>query len=139
MCTIPKSEFFASCFHAFESALAINPSKVGCSGFRLTRPRFPPAVVHDICREASHIFRRADVVLELHSPIVIVGDIHGQVLDLIRIFQQIGNPLQRNISCSVTLSGKAPLHPFLRASGFSRLMRGHECIDSGKSRRRVLD
>jgi protein phosphatase len=87
-----NSEFFLSCLHGFEPALAVNPSRAGSPGFRLTLPRFPPAVVHAICRGVSQVFHHEDTVLDLHSPVVVVGDIHGQILDLIRIFQQIGQP-----------------------------------------------
>lgn len=46
----------------------------------------------NIVRSAESIIRKEPNLLSLHSPIIIVGDLHGQFLDLIRIFQKNGIP-----------------------------------------------
>lgn len=45
-----------------------------------------------ICREAQKVLVREPNVLNIVSPCVIVGDLHGHILDLLRILQQHGLP-----------------------------------------------
>lgn len=46
----------------------------------------------NIIRSAESVILKEPNLLKLHSPIVVVGDLHGQFLDLIRIFQKNGIP-----------------------------------------------
>jgi protein phosphatase len=79
---------------ALDAALSVNVSAVtsSMSNSRLTLPRFPPECVAEICDDAKRIFTDEPTLLELSSPLVVVGDIHGQLLDLVRIFQETGRP-----------------------------------------------
>jgi diadenosine tetraphosphatase ApaH/serine/threonine PP2A family protein phosphatase len=43
----------------------------------------------------TDLFRAEPVLLELRSPLIIVGDIHGQLLDFLRIFKDHGIPNNR--------------------------------------------
>jgi serine/threonine-protein phosphatase PP1 catalytic subunit len=45
-----------------------------------------------ICSSARNLFLSQPVLLELNAPIHIVGDIHGQYTDLLRIFEMSGDP-----------------------------------------------
>ncbi|KAJ9151750.1 Serine/threonine-protein phosphatase [Pleurostoma richardsiae] len=49
-----------------------------------------------ICRLSWELFLSQPVLLELESPLTIVGDIHGQCHDLIRIFETCGFPPSTN-------------------------------------------
>ncbi|XP_034478515.1 serine/threonine-protein phosphatase alpha-1 isoform-like [Drosophila innubila] len=49
-----------------------------------------------ICREARSVFLAQPMLLELHAPINICGDIHGQYEDLLRIFKSCGFPSVSN-------------------------------------------
>jgi len=49
-----------------------------------------------ICRVAGDIFMRQDPLLELEAPLKIVGDIHGQYHDLLRLFDFGGFPPESN-------------------------------------------
>jgi len=51
-----------------------------------------PENLLDICNRSIDILKRQPVFLELKAPINVCGDIHGQINDLIRIFQRIGIP-----------------------------------------------
>lgn len=48
--------------------------------------------IRSICMASREIFLSQPVLLELAAPLKIVGDIHGQYTDLIRIFQLSGFP-----------------------------------------------
>jgi serine/threonine-protein phosphatase PP1 catalytic subunit len=49
-----------------------------------------------ICRLAHELLLSEPVLLELHAPVKLVGDIHGQYIDLIRIFETCGFPPESN-------------------------------------------
>lgn len=49
-----------------------------------------------ICSHAREVFLMQPSLLRLQSPIKIVGDIHGQYNDLLRIFKLSGNPSETN-------------------------------------------
>lgn len=50
------------------------------------------AEVRDLCRATQEIFRNQPTLLELEAPLFICGDIHGQYIDLLRIFEWGGLP-----------------------------------------------
>lgn len=55
-----------------------------------------PTEVISICSIARNLFLSQPVLLELNAPVNIVGDIHGQYPDLLRIFEQSGYPSTTN-------------------------------------------
>ena len=42
--------------------------------------------------KATFIFKQEDVLLEIKAPIKIFGDIHGQFIDLLRLFDLVKYP-----------------------------------------------
>jgi serine/threonine-protein phosphatase PP1 catalytic subunit len=52
--------------------------------------------IYALCRRAKAVFQSQPVVLELNAPIKIVGDIHGQFSDLLRLFSFGGLPPAAN-------------------------------------------
>ncbi|KAG7860142.1 hypothetical protein KL919_002847 [Ogataea angusta] len=54
------------------------------------------AEIKVICAKARDVFMRQPTLLELAAPVKIVGDIHGQFNDLIRIFKLCGFPPNAN-------------------------------------------
>jgi len=54
------------------------------------------AEIRDLCLETSDVFLRQNCVLELDTPLKVCGDIHGQYLDLLRVFQGNGYPPKAN-------------------------------------------
>lgn len=52
--------------------------------------------ITSLCASARSIFLGQPVLLELEAPLKICGDIHGQFADLLRIFDLVGYPSQRN-------------------------------------------
>ncbi|KTW26596.1 serine/threonine-protein phosphatase PP-Z [Pneumocystis jirovecii RU7] len=54
------------------------------------------AEVFAICRAAREVFLSQPSLLELTPPVKIVGDVHGQYADLIRLFEMCGFPPSAN-------------------------------------------
>ncbi|KAK9458099.1 Metallo-dependent phosphatase-like protein [Dipodascopsis uninucleata] len=54
------------------------------------------AEIQTICRTAREIFLSQPTLLELSPPVKIVGDVHGQYNDLIRLFEMCGFPPAAN-------------------------------------------
>lgn len=52
--------------------------------------------VRAICQLSREVFLQQPVLLELEAPIKIVGDIHGQFQDLLKIFDYGGFPPSKN-------------------------------------------
>ncbi|KAI1844548.1 hypothetical protein JX265_001533 [Neoarthrinium moseri] len=49
-----------------------------------------------ICQQAREVFLSQPALLELDAPVKIVGDVHGQYTDLIRMFEMCGFPPSSN-------------------------------------------
>merc|ERR1719277_1269190 len=54
------------------------------------------AQLKTICSRVRDIFLAQDALLELEAPLTLVGDIHGQYPDLLRIFEYSGFPPESN-------------------------------------------
>ncbi|KAI9660415.1 MAG: hypothetical protein M1821_009765 [Bathelium mastoideum] len=54
------------------------------------------AEIFEICRRAREVFLNQPALLELNAPVKIVGDVHGQYTDLIRLFEMCGFPPDAN-------------------------------------------
>lgn len=52
--------------------------------------------IKSVCRAASELFLSQPVMLELATPVKVVGDTHGQFKDLMRIFRMSGMPPNTN-------------------------------------------
>ena len=53
---------------------------------------FNKALIHDICNKFKEIERNEQTLVQLKSPIIIVGDIHGNITDLLNMFNKFGYP-----------------------------------------------
>lgn len=61
----------------------------------LALPNVNPIIVGELFEDAKKIFENEPVLLELRSPCIVVGDLHGQILDLFRILTVFGMPSSR--------------------------------------------
>jgi len=67
----------------------------GSKAYR-TGPRIADDVIAYVCETAKELIMSQPCLLELGCPMKVVGDIHGQFSDLIRIFQICGYPPKSN-------------------------------------------
>lgn len=54
------------------------------------------AEITAVCSKAREVFMSQPALIELNAPVKIVGDIHGQYNDLIRLFEMCGFPPESN-------------------------------------------
>ena len=52
----------------------------------------PPAVVCSLLDEAKHVLKQGSPVEDVYGDVFVVGDIHGNLFDLFRIFSKSGYP-----------------------------------------------
>ncbi|GJD02974.1 serine/threonine-protein phosphatase [Colletotrichum higginsianum] len=52
-----------------------------------------------ICQRAREVFLSQPALLELDAPVKIVGDVHGQYTDILRMFEMCGFPPSSNYLC----------------------------------------
>ncbi|KAL3100265.1 hypothetical protein niasHS_000689 [Heterodera schachtii] len=48
-----------------------------------------------LCKAAEHVFKQQTTLIRIQPPVVVVGDIHGQFADLMRIFATHGHPAEQ--------------------------------------------
>jgi protein phosphatase len=79
-------------FSQFVHSMHCDVQSVAAGHSSFSLPSFDPDDVITLCRDAHLLFSQDPVVLDLDAPITVVGDLHGQILDLYRIIQQHGMP-----------------------------------------------
>ena len=67
----------------------------GGKGYKV-QPRIPDEVITYVCENAKEVIMEQPCLLELGCPMKVVGDIHGQFSDLIRLFEIGGYPPESN-------------------------------------------
>ncbi|OHS97424.1 Serine/threonine-protein phosphatase PP1-2 [Tritrichomonas foetus] len=65
-------------------------------------PKFDPDDFLELCRDALNVFKKQPHVLKLEPPVYILGDIHGDLHDLLRVLSKIKDSFE---SCKVLLLG----------------------------------
>ena len=69
-----------------------DPSSFADGDCPLQLPSFTTSELKNLCYLAQVSFSSSPMILELTSPMIIVGDLHGQILDLLRILREFGLP-----------------------------------------------
>lgn len=70
---------------AYETILNLSEERIGEIGKRIPIPQFDASLIIDLCHCVIPIFQEKDTLVEVSSPIYILGDIHGNLFDLLRI------------------------------------------------------
>lgn len=58
-------------------------------------PLIPPPIMTNLLRATITIFRDEPMIMRTTGPVIIVGDLHGQILDLLRILKSEGLPPEK--------------------------------------------
>ena len=83
---------FQNLFSHYRSLILTDVSKYISQEVPLVFPAVPQSLMEAICDRVIQYFRKEPVVLNLPHDLVIVGDIHGHILDLFRILARFGFP-----------------------------------------------
>lgn len=80
-------------FNAYSFITGQTTEELLNTGFQLRNsnpiPSFDEKSLLDLCSEAQRIFEKENNVLEINGDVIIVGDIHGSLHDLLRILKKI--------------------------------------------------
>lgn len=90
----PSSMAASLVLSAFKSVLTCPRDCFSDIGTRIPLPSFEAADIIKLCDEAFASFSCQPALIRLDGPVIVVGDLHGQFFDLIRIFHCIDNFLE---------------------------------------------
>ncbi|KAK8880568.1 hypothetical protein M9Y10_003248 [Tritrichomonas musculus] len=91
--TLPVSlHHFRSLFYQFLHSAREEIEFYARNKTNLIFPNVSKSTMIDLCHEAELIFRTEASLIDIQSPCLIIGDIHGHVLDLLRILKHCGVP-----------------------------------------------
>lgn len=76
--------------------LALLSSSSALTSQNTPLPKYDASSVELLISESTTILRRKRPLLKLNTPMTLVGDIHGSIFDLLRIFQIFGLPPHRS-------------------------------------------
>lgn len=74
----------------------ININDVSSGRSRLCVRHITPEEAHSLINASAALFSKESIVVRISPPCVIIGDIHGSLLDLVRIVQRCGRPSPHN-------------------------------------------
>ena len=77
---------------SFNLCLNVKPDQVTDVGEKIFIPVFNETTLTNLCKEFCEISKGTSCVVNLTGPLVVVGDLHGNLHDLIRIFLANGLP-----------------------------------------------
>lgn len=55
-------------------------------------PTVPATMVRTICEDVGELFRDGPSLVEIPAPCIVIGDLHGHILDLLRVIKKFGMP-----------------------------------------------
>jgi len=93
--TKPSSLSFRKLFDCLLESYDKNIDSLASRSIALHLPLFGADTVSEICKASKEIFMNEQTLLRIQSPFVVVGDIHGHILDLFRVLQTYGLPFQQ--------------------------------------------
>lgn len=85
----PASKFI---LNSYDTILNSQIKSISDIGTTLAIPQFSLDILAELCHTAIAAFKSMPLVIHVNSPICVVGDIHGSLHDLIRIFRENGSP-----------------------------------------------
>ena len=90
--TINANKCFSDILKYYIDSMNIPVEDYATKKRRLKIPIIPEPILNCLLESSSNIFKEEPIVLRLSSPCIIVGDVHGQLLDLFRILKSFPLP-----------------------------------------------
>lgn len=87
---------FNDILNFYRGVIAIDVYDYETEQQKLTLPVIPQPQLSSLCDQASRIFAQEKMLIEVNCDVVIVGDLHGHILDLFRILNTFGFPPNTN-------------------------------------------
>ncbi|OHS92849.1 Ser/Thr protein phosphatase [Tritrichomonas foetus] len=89
-----SNSFFAPSFvlDNLRQFLSLEESQIPQVGNEIRIPSFQEEVLMQLCEDAIKAFRFNSPVIEVETPTVIIGDLHGNLHDLLRIWSALDDP-----------------------------------------------
>ncbi|OHT09867.1 hypothetical protein TRFO_04401 [Tritrichomonas foetus] len=87
-----KDVDYISIYQYFATLLIRNANDYSTGGTTLQLPIIPRSVIQRLSRHVTAIFSTEETVIKIEGPIIVVGDLHGHILDLFRILKRFGSP-----------------------------------------------
>lgn len=88
-------ENYEAIFHHYQFLLSEDITEYSSHRKQLQLPLIPPPIMTSILRDSISIFRDEPMIIRTTGPVIIVGDLHGQILDLLRILKSEGLPPEK--------------------------------------------
>ena len=76
----------------YEKLWKVDVSKYELGSTRLILPIARESLLTDLCKVITDMFTREPIVLNIDSNCIVMGDIHGHILDLFRVLNKFGTP-----------------------------------------------
>jgi protein phosphatase len=83
---------FQNLFEAYANGMSGDVMRYALRRAPLNLPTPDPNLVSRLFKYCEGLFEQEAVLLQIPSPCVVIGDIHGQILDLFRILNVLGLP-----------------------------------------------
>jgi serine/threonine-protein phosphatase PP1 catalytic subunit len=78
--------------NAFKPLIEKSVTGISKIGYSVPLPEFSEEIISQLCEETTLLLSKRPTLLKCEPPIYVVGDIHGNLLDLIRIFSLAKTP-----------------------------------------------
>jgi protein phosphatase len=82
---------------AYDQLLCAGSESIDEVGGIVPIPQVPESAIRDLCQAAIAVFETQSPILLLHGDYYIIGDIHGNLIDLLRILWEIRRPPNGNL------------------------------------------
>lgn len=87
-----SKEAFAQILNYYRPIIEIDVADYLSGKALLKFPFIPKLIINVLCDKAADIFQSEPIILKVPHDCIIVGDLHGHILDLLRIFKTFGLP-----------------------------------------------
>ncbi|OHT12447.1 Ser/Thr protein phosphatase [Tritrichomonas foetus] len=87
-----SSDQYRSILTCFCTMIATDLNDYSNKDKKMRLPILPMSMLKELLEETKRIFKEEKVFLQVRAPVVVVGDIHGHILDLLRIIKEYHLP-----------------------------------------------